>query len=39
MKRPLFLDTETTGLSGGTGTVAFLVGLAWRDGDGLMFVQ
>lgn len=24
----LFLDTETTGLSGGTGTVAFLVGLA-----------
>jgi len=24
---------------GGTGTVAFLVGLAWRDGDGLMFVQ
>jgi len=39
MKRPLFLDTETTGLSGGTGTVAFLVGLAWRDGDGLTFVQ
>jgi hypothetical protein len=29
----LFLDTETTGLSGGTGTVAFLVGLAWWDGD------
>ncbi len=27
----LFLDTETTGLSGGTGTVAFLVGLAWWD--------
>src|SRR2546423_12748830 len=24
----LFLDTETTGLSGGTGTYAFLVGLA-----------
>jgi uncharacterized protein len=37
--RPLFLDTETTGLSGGTGTVAFLVGLAWREGDGLAFVQ
>jgi uncharacterized protein YprB with RNaseH-like and TPR domain len=28
----LFLDTETTGLSGGTGTVAFLVGLAfWSE--------
>ena len=25
----LYLDTETTGLSGGTGTVAFLVGLAF----------
>jgi len=28
----LFLDTETTGLSGGTGTVAFLVGAGWFDG-------
>jgi uncharacterized protein YprB with RNaseH-like and TPR domain len=28
----LFLDTETTGLAGGTGTVAFLVGLAWWEG-------
>jgi len=25
----LFLDTETTGLSGGTGTIAFLVGVGW----------
>jgi hypothetical protein len=32
--RALFLDTETTGLSGGTGTVAFLVGLAWWDRGG-----
>jgi len=32
--RALFLDTETTGLAGGTGTVAFLVGLAWWDGGG-----
>ena len=39
MRRPLFLDTETTGLSGGTGTVAFLVGLAWREGDGLALAQ
>jgi uncharacterized protein len=29
----LFLDTETTGLAGGTGTVAFLVGLAWWERD------
>jgi uncharacterized protein len=27
----LYLDTETTGLAGGTGTVPFLVGLAWYD--------
>ncbi len=27
----IFLDTETTGLSGGTGTYAFLVGVAWWD--------
>src|SRR5271155_5541011 len=25
----LFLDTETTGLAGGTGTYAFLIGIAW----------
>lgn len=30
--RALYLDTETTGLSGGAGTVAFLVGLLyWRE--------
>jgi uncharacterized protein len=30
----LFLDVETTGLAGGTGTYAFLVGLAWwEEGD------
>jgi len=27
----LFLDTETTGLSGGTGTYAFLIGLGWWE--------
>lgn len=27
----LFLDTETTGLAGGTGTMAFLIGLGWLD--------
>ncbi len=30
-RRALYLDTETTGLAGGTGTVAFLVGLAFFD--------
>jgi uncharacterized protein YprB with RNaseH-like and TPR domain len=28
----LFLDLETTGLAGGAGTYAFLVGCAWFDG-------
>ena len=28
-----FLDTETTGLAGGTGTAAFLIGLGFVDGD------
>ena len=32
-RRLLFLDTETTGLAGGTGTYAFLVGAARIDGD------
>jgi hypothetical protein len=31
-RRLLFLDTETTGLAGGTGTYAFLVGLGFFDG-------
>jgi hypothetical protein len=35
----LFLDTETTGLSGGTGTYAFLVGLAWWEGGGIEVEQ
>ena len=35
----LFLDTETTGLAGGTGTYAFLVGLAWWDAGGLQLEQ
>jgi uncharacterized protein len=39
LRRPLFLDTETTGLSGGTGTVAFLIGLAWREADGFTLAQ
>jgi uncharacterized protein YprB with RNaseH-like and TPR domain len=35
----LFLDTETTGLSGGTGTYAFMVGIAWWDAGGLQVEQ
>jgi uncharacterized protein YprB with RNaseH-like and TPR domain len=38
-RRALFLDTETTGLAGGTGTVAFLIGLGWFEGDGFVTRQ
>jgi uncharacterized protein YprB with RNaseH-like and TPR domain len=31
----LFLDTETTGLAGGTGTIPFLVGVSWWENGGL----
>ena len=34
----LYLDTETTGLAGGTGTVPFLVGLSWYDAAAGVFV-
>ena len=37
--RWLFLDTETTGLAGGTGTYAFLIGLSWWDAGGLQVEQ
>lgn len=33
LSRAVFLDTETTGLSGGTGTAAFLIGIGFLDGD------
>ena len=39
IEKLVFLDTETTGLSGGTGTIAFLVGLAWFQNDGLKLAQ
>jgi hypothetical protein len=35
----LLLDTETTGLAGGTGTLAFLVGLGWWEGPELVVRQ
>jgi uncharacterized protein YprB with RNaseH-like and TPR domain len=38
-RRALYLDTETTGLGGGAGVVAFLVGLAWFDEAGVLVVE
>ena len=38
-RKCLFIDTETTGLSGGAGTVAFLVGAGYCDGDGFVIEQ
>jgi uncharacterized protein YprB with RNaseH-like and TPR domain len=39
MSDALFLDTETTGLAGGTGTFAFLVGLGWFEGEDFIVCQ
>jgi uncharacterized protein len=39
LSRAAFLDTETTGLSGGTGTAAFLIGVGWLQGDGFRVRQ
>jgi len=38
-RRALFLDTETTGLSGGTGTFAFMIGLGFFQEDGFLVHQ
>jgi uncharacterized protein YprB with RNaseH-like and TPR domain len=38
-RRWVFLDTETTGLAGGTGTYAFLVGVAWWEQDQFIVEQ
>lgn len=35
----LFLDTETTGLAGGAGTMAFLIGLGWLEGSAFVTEQ
>ena len=35
----LFLDTETTGLAGGTGTFPFLIGLGWFEADSFITCQ
>jgi uncharacterized protein len=38
-RKALFLDTETTGLSGGTGTFAFMVGLGFFQEDQFLITQ
>ncbi|MAG36320.1 MAG: hypothetical protein CL878_08760 [Dehalococcoidia bacterium] len=38
-RRAVFLDTETTGLAGGTGTYAFLIGLGFFDDDQFVIEQ
>src|SRR4030043_1262306 len=38
-RKALFLVTETTGLSGGTGTFAFMVGLGFFQGNGFVVHQ
>lgn len=35
----VFLDTETSGLAGGTGTFAFMIGLGWWQADGFRLQQ
>jgi uncharacterized protein len=37
--RQVYVDTETTGLSGGSGTVAFLIGMAVVEADALVVTQ
>jgi hypothetical protein len=38
-RETVFLDTETTGLSGGAGCLVFLVGLGWYEGDTFVVEQ
>jgi uncharacterized protein YprB with RNaseH-like and TPR domain len=37
--RALYIDTETTGLAGGAGTLPFLIGMAWFQGQSLRVDQ
>ena len=39
LERALFIDTETTGLAGGSGTCAFLVGLGFVEDDSFVVRQ
>ena len=37
--RAVFIDTETTGLAGGTGTLAFLIGVGFFGSNGFKIIQ
>jgi uncharacterized protein YprB with RNaseH-like and TPR domain len=37
--RAVFIDTETTGLAGGTGTLAFLIGVGFFEGNEFRIIQ
>ena len=39
VRKHLFIDTETTGLSGGTGTIPFLIGFGYFDQSGFRIGQ
>jgi len=39
LEKALFLDTETTGLAGGSGTCPFLIGLGWVEDDNFVVRQ
>lgn len=39
MRGMLFVDTETTGLAGGAGTIPFLIGMAWFEDESLHVEQ
>lgn len=39
LEKIIFLDTETSGLAGGTGTYAFMVGLGFRTAEGFVVKQ
>ncbi|MEW8507862.1 MAG: ribonuclease H-like domain-containing protein [Candidatus Thiodiazotropha sp.] len=39
LRRQVYIDTETTGLSGGSGTLAFLIGMACVEDDAILINQ
>ncbi|MCG0275564.1 MAG: ribonuclease H-like domain-containing protein [Thermosediminibacteraceae bacterium] len=39
LKKTVFIDTETTGLAGGSGTYAFLIGVGYFEGNSFRLVQ
>ncbi|MET0284925.1 MAG: ribonuclease H-like domain-containing protein [Polyangiales bacterium] len=39
LARALYIDTETTGLAGGSGTLPFLIGMAWFEDERLCVEQ